>query len=273
MVQPSRLTLSPPKGAHRLTDRVDRGSTAAFPSGDVASDGGQGLQRRDALVVVPTYNERNCLEQAVTAAVERGFDVLVIDDSSPDGTADLADALASRFEGVTVMRRPRKLGLGSAYVTGFRFGLARGYRFVLEMDADGSHAPDQLPKLVDAGESVGGLAIGSRYVRGGGSVGWDFRRRLLSRLANSFCRVALGHEIHDWTSGYRCYGASALRLLISHPVASNGFAIQIELASRCVRQHVPVVEIPICFRDRSSGESKASISEVARALGCVVRLS
>jgi len=163
------------------------------------------------LVVLPTYNERENLEAVVGAVLGYGFDVLVIDDNSADGTGQLADQLASSDRRVDVLHRSRKLGLGSAYIVGFQRGLEQGYRFILEMDADGSHQASELHRLLAAAKQSNGVAIGSRYVRGGGSIGWSLQRRILSRAANSYCRALLGRRLHDWTSGYRCYSASVFR--------------------------------------------------------------
>lgn len=228
--------------------------------------------RADCLVVLPTYNERENLESAVAAVIRQGCDVLVVDDNSPDGTGAIADRLAESIKQLRVIHRSRKLGLGTAYQVGFRNGLQRNYRFIVEMDADGSHDPDDLARLIHAARNSTGLSIGSRYVSGGGTRGWSLERRVLSRLANAFCRTFLGRAVHDWTSGYRCYSAHVFDLVRPEDLFSKGFAFQIEFAFRCVRNAIPVVEVPIVFRERETGTSKASRGEILEALACTIRL-
>jgi len=159
--------------------------------------------RARALVVLPTYNERENLERAVRAVREVGFDVLVVDDSSPDGTGELAAELAQADPGVQLLVRPGKLGLGSAYVAGFRCGMERGYDLLVEMDADGSHRPEHLAEIVDEAERTGGMVIGSRYTSGGQIAGWSLHRRLLSASANRFVHLLFRLPAHDCTSGFR----------------------------------------------------------------------
>src|SRR5437667_4683628 len=157
----------------------------------------------EVLVVLPTFNERENLERVVSGVRHLGHDVLVVDDASPDGTGEIADGLAAADEGVRVMHRERKLGLGSAYEDAFRIGLAEGSRLLVEMDADGSHRAQDLQPIVDAARGCGGLAVGSRYVRGGQIVGWPRRRLLLSWGANVDCRTLLSLKVRDCTSGFR----------------------------------------------------------------------
>ena len=159
----------------------------------------------EALVVMPTFNERENLERVVTGVRHLGHDVLIVDDASPDGTGELADQLAAADPGVRVLHRARKLGLGSAYEDAFRIGLKDGARLFVEMDADGSHRPADLDAIIDAARGSGGLAVGSRYMRGGEIVGWPFHRLLLSRAANVYCRTLLRLKVRDCTSGFRCY--------------------------------------------------------------------
>lgn len=238
----------------------------------LVSASSQRRPRPESLVVLPTYCEHDNLTSAVNAIVSRGHDVLIVDDNSPDGTGVLADELASSEIGIQVLHRTRKLGLGSAYLAGFALGLDQGYRFILEMDADGSHQADDLSRLMDAANRVSGVAIGSRYIIGGGAIGWSLERRVLSRAANLYCRTLLGRRLHDWTSGYRCYAADALKLVGLDTIVSSGFAFQIELAYKCLQSGIPVVEVPIQFKERVLGKSKASDEEIAAALRCVVRL-
>lgn len=220
---------------------------------------------------MPTYNERENLERVLSAVRALGYDVLVVDDSSPDGTGELAAKLAETDPGTHLLVRPEKLGLGSAYVAGFRWGLARGYELLVEMDADGSHRPEHLTQLVQAARE-GGLAIGSRYVRGGELVGWGWHRRLLSWSANLYCRILLGLTVRDCTAGYRCYHRSVLEAIDLDTVVSQGYSFQVEMLYRCVRLGFPVVELPIRFEDRVAGRSKVSEGEVRKALLAVLWL-
>jgi dolichol-phosphate mannosyltransferase len=227
---------------------------------------------RRVLVVVPTYNERENLERAALSIRRCGYDVLVVDDSSPDGTADLARQLGEQDGGIMLLQRPGKLGLGSAYVEGFRYGLERGYDLFVEMDADGSHRPEYLPAIVQAAAANGGLALGSRYVPGGAVVGWGWHRRLLSSGANLYCRLVLGLRVRDCTAGFRCYTRALLSAIDLDRVFSQGYSFQVEMLYRCVRLGFPVTEVPIRFEDRVAGQSKVSQGEVSKALLAVLRL-
>ncbi len=227
----------------------------------------------EVLVILPTFNERENLEQVVTGVRHLGHDVLVVDDASPDGTGKLADEIASRDSGVRVLHRPRKLGIGSAYEAAFRIGLAEGTRLFVEMDADGSHRPQDLDSIVDAARGSGGLAIGSRYMRGGEIYGWPAHRQLLSRGANVYCRTLLGLRVRDCTSGFRCYTRELLSSVKLDDIVSQGYSFQIEMVHRTVKLGYPVVEVPIRFEDRVAGASKVSQGEIRRALWTVLRLS
>lgn len=240
--------------------------------------GGRRLTERRApptevLVVLPTYNEKENLERVVAGVRHFGHDVLVVDDGSPDGTGDIADRLAEADAGVRVLHRVSKLGLGSAYEDAFRIGLAEGSALFVEMDADGSHRAQDLDAIVDAARGSGGLAIGSRYIRGGEIVGWPPHRLLLSRFANIYCRALLRLRTHDCTSGFRCYTRDLLSSIRLDDVVSQGYSFQIEMVHRTVRLGYPVVEVPIRFEDRVAGASKVSRGEVSRALMTVLRLS
>jgi dolichol-phosphate mannosyltransferase len=230
-------------------------------------------QPTEVLVVLPTYNEILNLEKVVAGVRHFGHDVLIVDDASPDGTGELADRLAAADPGVRVLHRPRKLGLGSAYEDAFRIGLAEGSALLVEMDADGSHLAEDLQSVVDAARGCGGLAIGSRYIRGGEVVGWPAQRWLLSRAANTYCRILLGLPTHDCTSGFRCYTRELLLQIGLDQVVSQGYSFQIEMVHRTRRLGYPVVEVPIRFEDRVAGASKVSRGEVRRALWTVLRLS
>lgn len=223
--------------------------------------------------MLPTYNESDNLEKVVLGVRHVGHDVLIVDDASPDGTGEIADRMAAADTGVRVLHRPRKLGLGSAYEDAFRIGLADGSQLFVEMDADGSHLAKDLESIVDAARGCRGLAIGSRYVRGGEIVGWPAHRWLLSWAANVYCRVLLGLRTRDCTSGYRCYTRDLLEQIHLDQVVSQGYSFQIEMVHRTRRLGYPIVEVPIRFEDRVAGASKVSRGEVRRALWTVLRLS
>lgn len=227
----------------------------------------------EVLVVLPTFNEQSNLEQVVAGVRHLGHDVMVVDDASPDGTGELADNLAATDAGVRVLHRERKLGLGSAYVDAFRIGLAEGSALFVEMDADGSHRPQDLDPIVEAARGCGGLAIGSRYIKGGEIVGWPPHRWLLSWAANWYCRILLGLRTHDCTSGYRCYTRELLSQIGLDEVVSQGYSFQIEMVHRARHLGFPVAEVPIRFEDRIAGASKVSQGEIRRALWTVLRLS
>ncbi|HEY1454920.1 MAG TPA: polyprenol monophosphomannose synthase [Candidatus Dormibacteraeota bacterium] len=227
----------------------------------------------EVLVVLPTYNERQNLERVVAGVRHLGHDVLVVDDASPDGTGEVADQLAAADPGVRVLHRDRKLGLGSAYEDAFKVGLAEGSRLFVEMDADGSHRAQDLDAIVEAARGGGGLAIGSRYIRGGKITGWPAHRWLLSWAANVYCRVLLGLRTRDCTSGYRCYTRDLLSMIRLEEVVSQGYSFQIEMVHLTRKLGYPVIEVPIQFEDRVAGASKVSRGEVSRALLTVLRLS
>ncbi len=237
---------------------------------DVTGGRRQGTAR--TLIVLPTYNERENLERAVGAVRDAGYDVLVVDDSSPDGTGELAARLAEADPGVDVLVRPGKLGLGSAYIAGFRCGLERGYDLLVEMDADGSHRPEYLADIVGTAERTGALVVGSRYVPGGSVSGWGWNRKLLSWGANVYCRMLLGLKVRDATSGFRCYPRPVLEAIGLDRVVSQGYSFQIEMVYRCLRQGFEVREVPIHFEDRVAGKSKVSEGEVRKALLAVLML-
>jgi glycosyltransferase involved in cell wall biosynthesis len=224
------------------------------------------------LVVMPTYNEKDNLETAVRSVRACGMSVLVVDDNSPDGTGAIADGLAAEDEGVEVLHRSGKLGLGSAYVQGFQLGLAKGYDLFVEMDSDGSHKADHLRAIVGAAERSGGIGLGSRYVRGGLITGWSARRRFLSWGANVYCRALLGLNVHDCTSGFRCYPRRVLEAIELERVISDGYSFQVEMLYRAVKLGFPVTEVPIHFEDRVAGASKVSGGEIWTDFFSVLRL-
>jgi glycosyltransferase involved in cell wall biosynthesis len=219
------------------------------------------------LVVVPTYNERDNLEiiaDRLHAAVPSA-DLLVVDDASPDGTGQLADRLAEQHDWLHVLHREGKAGLGAAYVAGFRWAAEKDYDVVVEMDADGSHAPEQLPRLL-AGLENADLVLGSRYVPGGEVVNWPKSRELLSRGGNLYTRLLLRLPLQDATGGYRAYRRSVLDALPLGEISSQGYCFQVDLAWQTWRQGHRVVEVPITFVERERGESKMSRKIVAEAL-------
>ncbi|WP_264030485.1 polyprenol monophosphomannose synthase [Cellulosimicrobium sp. SH8] len=226
------------------------------------------------LVVVPTYDEALTLPGTLARlrAAVPDADVLVVDDASPDGTGDLADAAAAADPGVHVLHRAGKEGLGAAYVAGFGWGLAAGYDVLVEMDADGSHQPEQLPSLLAAlaatGERGGGadLVIGSRWVQGGRVENWPWHREVLSRAGNVYVRLALGLGLGDATAGFRAYRADALRAVDLASVESHGYCFQVDMAWRVERTGGRVVEVPITFVERTAGRSKMSRAIVSEAL-------
>ena len=233
------------------------------------SDGGI---ERSTLVVIPTYNERTNIEDAIAQllAASADVDVLVVDDSSPDGTDRIVEQIASTSERVHLLVRPRKMGLGTAYITGFKWGLERGYEALVEMDADLSHNPAEVPHLL-AALSKADLAIGSRYVDGGRVVNWGLARRLLSRTANLYVRFWLRLGVKDATSGYRAWRAAILPSLELETVRSEGYGFQIEMTRRLVRCHGSVLEVPITFHERAVGDSKMDSGIVVEALMSVTK--
>jgi dolichol-phosphate mannosyltransferase len=230
-----------------------------------APRGAQGID--PVLVVIPTYNERENLGPILRRLHEAlpKVHALVVDDGSPDGTGELADELAAANDRIHVMHRTQKAGLGAAYIAGFRWGLAKEYSTIVEMDADGSHAPEDLPRILDALGSAD-LVIGSRYVPGGGSVNWPASRKLISRGGNVYSQLALGVKIKDITAGFRAYRREVLEKLPLDEIASRGYCFQIDLAWRTLRAGFEVVEVPITFTEREIGESKMSGSIVLEAM-------
>lgn len=219
------------------------------------------------LVVVPTYNERENLEAVVTrlrSAVPDAH-VLVADDNSPDGTGAVADVLATADDQVHVLHRPGKQGLGAAYLAGFGWGLERGFDVLVEMDADGSHQPEQLPRLLDA-LTEADLVLGSRWVPGGRVENWPLLRWLISRGGTTYARLALGVPIRDVTGGFRAFRAATLRQLNLQEVASQGYCFQIDLAWRALQRDLRVREVPITFVEREHGRSKMSGAIVRESL-------
>jgi dolichol-phosphate mannosyltransferase len=223
------------------------------------------------LVVLPTYNEAQNIDQVVRR-IRTALDsatVLVVDDGSPDGTADIAEVLGKELGNVEVMRRTHKSGLGSAYRAGFRWGMDHGFEACVEMDADLSHQPEALPSLIAPLDAGHDLVIGSRYVRGGSIPDWKWHRRLLSRGGNVYADLLLGLGVADSTAGFRAYRTSLLERIDLDHIRADGYGFQIEMTYQGKRAGASVVEVPIRFVDRVEGESKMSMFIVVEALGLV----
>jgi dolichol-phosphate mannosyltransferase len=220
-----------------------------------------------AIVIVPTYNERESLESVAGRVREAApdADLLIVDDNSPDGTGELADKLAAADPGIHVMHRTGKSGLGTAYIAGFRWALERDYGAIIEMDADGSHQPEDLPRLL-AALAGADLVVGSRWVPGGKIVNWPKSREFISRGGNVYVRLLLGLPVRDATGGFRAYRAGALRAIDLDQVVSQGYCFQIDLTLRTIRAGLTVLEIPITFIERAHGTSKMSNAIVREAL-------
>lgn len=225
------------------------------------------------LVILPTYNERRNLPELIPSILKQhsGIEVLVVDDASPDGTGEVADRMAGEDPRIHVLHRKGKLGLGTAYIEGFRWGLARRFDLLFEMDADLSHDPEHIPEFLEAAERYD-LVLGARYLRGVTVVNWPMSRLLLSYFANRYARVATGLPMSDLTSGFKCFRRRVLESLDLDRVRSNGYAFQIEMTFRACRRKFRVGEIPIVFVDRSEGQSKMNRRIVWEAVWMVWRL-
>jgi len=219
-------------------------------------------------LVLPTYDEAGNIAPIVAAILEKlpaSARVLIVDDNSPDGTGEIADRLAGEDERVEVLHRPRKEGLGAAYIAGFRRALAGGAGLILEMDADFSHEPAYLPRLLESAERAD-LTIGSRYVAGGGIGDWGVLRRAISRGGSAYARLVLGVGVHDLTGGFKCFRREVLEAIDLDSVRSRGYAFQVELTYRAIQRGFSVAEVPIVFRDRRVGASKMDRSIVLEAI-------
>jgi dolichol-phosphate mannosyltransferase len=225
------------------------------------------------IIVVPTYNEKgnicNIYEKIFKAS--RLSHLLIVDDNSPDGTGKIADELAKKDKRVQVLHRAGKQGLGSAYVAGMRYALEKGYQNVIAMDADLSHDPANLPKMLELSKTHD-LVIGSRYVKDGGMVNWNARRFLISQLANMYCRILLGLKQADCSGGFKCYRTEMLKRIDLDKVFARGYSFQVEILYRAVRQKARVIEIPIIFVNRHEGESKLNFGELAGFAWTVLKL-
>jgi dolichol-phosphate mannosyltransferase len=219
-------------------------------------------------VILPTYNEAENLERIVAAILEhlpQPRHILIVDDNSPDGTGELADRLAESEEDVSVLHRKQKEGLGPAYLAGFRIALEGEAGRIIEMDADFSHDPAYLPLLIEA-TATADLAIGSRYVPGGGVTDWGAIRRFISRGGSAYARTALGLQVRDLTGGFKCYRRTVLEAIDLDTIEARGYAFQVETTYRSIKAGFKVVEVPIVFKDRAHGTSKMSMAIVAEAM-------
>src|SRR5689334_8776982 len=243
-------------------------------SGQISFSGGGGLEGERALVIVPTYNERENIARLIESVLgqDSRLEILVVDDGSPDGTAGIVESIRAQNPRVNILSRPRKMGLGTAYVAGFRWALERGYDFVFEMDADFSHDPNHLPEFLRAVQGAD-LVLGSRYRDGKVTVvNWPISRLLLSYFANVYARFVTGLNVWDATGGFKCFRRSVLEAIDLSQVRSNGYAFQIEMSFRATKRGFRIVEIPIVFVDRTEGQSKMSKSIVREAIWMVWRL-
>jgi dolichol-phosphate mannosyltransferase len=230
-------------------------------------------------LILPTYDEAENIEAIVAAAgdvlataSDGEYKILIVDDGSPDGTGEIADRLSGEREHVEVLHRTEKNGIGPAYLAGFRHALDRGASYVMEMDSDFSHDPADLARLLQAVRSGADLALGSRYVPGGGVVDWGLLRRFISEGGSTYARLVLGLKVRDLTGGFKCFKREVLEAIHFDGVRSHGYAFQVELTYRAVRAGFRVVEVPILFKDRELGQSKMSWRIAAEAMWLVPRL-
>lgn len=230
----------------------------------------------DSLVIIPTYNEKENIEKMIRKvfSFEKVFHVLIVDDGSPDGTADIVKKLQKEFpDQLHIEERSGKLGLGTAYIHGFKWALARNYEYVFEMDADFSHNPEDLIRLYKACSEEGGdLSVGSRYCKGGGVENWPWNRKLLSYYASVYVRIVLGIKVGDTTAGFICYTRKVLQDLDFEKVTFKGYAFQVCMKYMAVKKGHKLIEVPIIFKDRQFGESKMSIAIFREALIGVWRM-
>jgi dolichol-phosphate mannosyltransferase len=225
----------------------------------------------ESLIVVPTYNEADNVKgisERFLAALP-GVDLLFVDDNSPDGTGDLLDQLAQSEPRIHIMHRAGKLGLGTAYIQGFQWALARGYQYIVQMDADGSHDPRYLPTMLALAKDGADLVIGSRYVPGGGTANWGIGRQVISRGGGLYARTVLGVDVRDLTAGFNMWRRAALEAMDLGSITSNGYSFQIEMKYRALQRGLRLVETPILFVDRRVGQSKMSRAIFLEALGKV----
>ena len=233
-----------------------------------------GAMNEKILIIIPTYNECENITPIATAVLQRlpQAHILFVDDGSPDGTGILADSLAEGDPRIQVIHRAGKLGLGTAYLEGFRFALAREYELIFEMDADFSHNPDHLPSFLEAARGGADLVLGSRYVQGGGTVNWGVGRKILSRGGSLYARTILGVHVRDLTGGFKCFHRRVLEAIDLDTVSSEGYSFQVEMTYRTLRRGFSVSEVPITFMDRRVGQSKMSREIFLEAIWMVWKL-
>ena len=226
------------------------------------------------LIIIPTYNECENITPLTTAVHQRlpQAHILFVDDASPDGTGILADSLADGDDRIQVLHRAGKLGLGTAYLEGFRYGLERDYDLIFEMDADFSHNPDHLPSFLEAARQGADLVLGSRYVPGGGTVNWGVGRKVISRGGSLYARTILGVQVRDLTGGFKCFTRRVLEAIDLDSVRSEGYSFQVEMTYRTLRRGFKVTEVPITFMDRRVGQSKMSREIFLEAIWMVWKL-
>ena len=222
------------------------------------------------LVIIPTYNEIDNIEEFIIQISNFDISVLIVDDNSPDGTGKVVKDMSKINKKINLMKRNEKLGLGSAYRDGFKWGLDKGYSYLLEMDADFSHRFEDLVKILEASFSAD-MIIGSRYIEEGGSIGWDTRRKMLSSFANKLSKFLLKTKINDMTSGFRCYSNKALSEINYATTKSDGYAFQVEMSARAVQKQLSIKEVPIIFNERRLGNSKMSKKIVYEAFLYLVK--
>jgi len=222
------------------------------------------------LVIIPTYNELDNIQEFINEISKIDVSVLIVDDNSPDGTGELVQEISNSNNKINLMKRPTKLGLGSAYRDGFKWGLDKGFKYFLEMDADFSHSFEDLLQILQSSSSAD-VVIGSRYIEDGGSVGWDVRRKMLSSFANKLSKFLLKTKINDMTSGFRCYSNKALSAIRYETTKSDGYAFQVEMSARAVQKQLSIKEVPIIFNERRLGNSKMSKKIVYEAFLYLVK--
>ncbi|MCD6100532.1 MAG: polyprenol monophosphomannose synthase [Candidatus Marinimicrobia bacterium] len=228
----------------------------------------------ESLVIVPTYNEKDNIQTVVERVNALGIDIdiLVVDDNSPDGTAEIVKELQTKYENLHLMERVGKLGLGSAYVAGFRWALKRDYEYILEMDADLSHNPFDIPRLINRAKEGYDVVIGSRYCNGVNVIHWPIKRLILSYGANKYTRIVTGLPIKDCTSGFKCYRRKVLESIDLERIKSSGYSFQIEMKFRAWKKGFSLVEVPIIFEERSEGRSKMTKAIIYEAVFMVWKL-
>lgn len=233
------------------------------------------MKNQRSIVIIPTYNEKGNIKRVIEAVLglDKEIDILVVDDNSPDGTADIVKEMMGEFPNrVYILERKGKLGLGTAYIAGFKYCLEKGYEYIVEMDADFSHDPNDLPRLISACENGADLSVGSRYVKGGKVENWPLLRILISFFASLYVRTVLWLNVRDTTAGFVCYNRRVLEKIDLDGIEFIGYAFQIEMKYKAKKAGFKIVEVPITFRDRIVGQSKMSMDIFNEALKGVIRM-